>query len=165
MTATTAASGSTNPVLQLVQIPTSRGVVLHPPVRTVQDAQAWALDNVDTSTRWIVRRNGRNVAEAIVVTRYRYDCHEMRVAKKVCNFIRPGRYFDTPEQAQADYDQHRAEADRRLDVIVARFAALQAELDCDISYIMEGDTYGIHTDHLYASVKIGGYEYRREIEE
>lgn len=147
---------------ELVQIPTTKNVTIMVEAENLEEVRSWALENVDTSTRWIVRHNGRNIAEAIVVDLYR--CHGSETPSKTTfnSMAKMRNYFATPEEAAADYRSHKAEAKKRLDAIEQRLNALCEELAFDIDYVMDGDTHGIYEDYLYISVDISGYSYKRE---
>lgn len=162
MTANSAAA--TTHVYQLVQIPTSLGVCIDVPASSIDEVRSFALGKVDTSTRWVIKLDGRTLADAIEVVRYRYDDATGKPVGKTFNSTAPrAGYFETPEEAVADYRCHLAEASRRLDVIVQRVRDLQKELSFDLNYTMQGDTHGIYEDYQYVSVTIGGYAYRRAL--
>lgn len=149
---------------QLVKIPMSLNVSIDVDAASLDEVRQFAMSNVDTRTRWIVKKDGRNIAEAIEVTRYRFDDARMKVVPKIFNSTAMrAQYFETAEAAAADYRAHRDEASRQLDAVVQRLESLKAELSCDIGYVMQGDTHGIDEDYLYVSVNVGGYEYRREM--
>lgn len=149
---------------QLVKIPLGLNVSVDVEAASLDEVRQFAMSNIDTSTRWIVKKDGRNIGEAIEVTRYRFDDARMKVVPKIFNSTATRvQYFDTPEAAAADYRAHCDEASRQLDAVVHRLEALKAELSCDLGYVIKGDTHGIDEDYLYVSVNVGGYEYRRQL--
>lgn len=149
---------------QLVKIPLSLGVSIDVHASSIDEVRRFAMENVDTTTRWIIKLNGRNLGEAIQVARYRFDVERQRAVSRIFDSsARRIGFFDTPEAAEADYRSRRAEANQRLDAMVDRLNALKSELGCDIGYTMDGDTHGIHDHYLYVSVEIGGYEYQRQL--
>ncbi|TJY57204.1 hypothetical protein E4T66_17495 [Sinimarinibacterium sp. CAU 1509] len=151
-------------VYQLVQIPLSRQVSINVPATSLEEVRAWAIENVDTTTRWIVMLDGRNLGNAIVVRQYAFDTSTGKVVARTFNSTaRRIGHFSTPEEALADYRSHLAEASQRLDVIERRFAELKNELAFDLAYSIAGDTHGIDEEYLFISVSIGGYQYRRQI--
>lgn len=138
-------------------------------VNSVEDVRAWALDNVDTTHRWIIKRDGRNVAEGVNVERFTANSHGISSKFFSSTTLRAG-YHPTREAAKEaykllreDYARHKPEADKRLDIIEAEFNELQARHGCDIDYFMEGDTHGIYEDYLYISITYEGHYYKRRI--
>ncbi len=150
-------------VYQLVKIPLSQQVSCDVKAGSIEEVRAWALQNVDTTRRWIIKLDGRNLGEGVVVDRYTFDTDRQKVVKRTFNSTaRRSLHFDTPEEALADYRSHLEEASRRLDVIVQRVSDLQRELAFSIGDIMLGDTHGIE-DYPYVSVTVGGYAFRRAL--
>lgn len=144
----------------LVQIPTSRNVVIEVTATSVDEVRAWAMSNVDTSTRWIIKLHGQNLGDAIVIQQFTFDTENMRIRRETFNSMRRRvRFFDTATQAADDYKSHLPEAGQRLAEIEQRLVALKQELAFEIDYAIEGDAYGLHHDALFVSVNIAGYEY------
>jgi hypothetical protein len=144
-----------------VQIPTSLGVSCEHQAESLEQAQAWALMNLDTSTRWVIKLDGRNIAEAINV--YLWRCHGTNgeATKQKFNSLgnRAG-WFLTKIEAEADYEKYRNAAMERLDSVGEELSQLMSKFNCELNYEMLGDTHGIYEDYQYISVQESGYEYR-----
>lgn len=150
-------------VYTLVQIPASLGVSHEIAASCIKEVRAWALNNIDTTTRWIIKQNGRNLGEAIVMEFWRVCRLDGKAKKKTFNHTARTTWFLTKRDAEADYSQHKKPAELRLDEIESKIRELQKSLKFNIDYHMAGDTHGIYEDYQYISVTEGGYSFAREI--
>lgn len=74
-------------------------------------------------------------------------------------------WFETKEEAISNYREAQVIAEKRADEIKKELDRLQKKLGFYISYTMEGDTYGIHTDYQYICIKVDEYEFTLKIED
>lgn len=155
------------PCIKIVKIPTSLGVSVDFE-GSISDAQKWVMENLDTSSRWVIQIEGRSIAEAIVVDLWRVIDADGKAIKKEYNFIpksvdTTSSWFSSKELAEADYLHYQKSASKRLDEAEAAICKLKRSLGFSIDYAVEGDTHGIHEDYLFIEVSEGGYQYRRTL--
>ena len=150
------------PTYSLVQIPTTLDVSIDIKANDIDEVRVWAMANIDTSTRWVVKLDGLNIGEAIVVDLWRVLGREGKATKKTFN-SNPERtgWFNSKQEAEADYLNHKPAADLRLDVIEGKITELQEALNFELEYHIDGDTHGIHEEYQYISVTESMYEYHR----
>jgi len=67
-------------------------------------------------------------------------------------------YFLTEEAAKQAINKHLDAAKQKFDKCLTTLNLLKQELDFDVSYSIEGDTYGV-TDYPYISFEMGGFEF------
>lgn len=148
---------------QFVKIPTTLGIVVDHEAVSLESARDWAKHNLDTSTRWVVKLDGKNVGEAFIFTGY--SCADSdKVTSRVFNTIpKWPLYFLTKEEAIADRNKHKAHAENRLKLAEEAINEVLHEEGVSLGYVMEGDTYGIYNDYMYVSVVVNGYFFKRKI--
>lgn len=67
-------------------------------------------------------------------------------------------YFLTEDAAKQAINKHLDAAKQKFDKCLTALNLLKQELDFDVSYSIEGDTYGV-TDYPYISFEMGGFEF------
>lgn len=140
------------PVYQIVKMPASEKIVHEVTLEGVDAVRLWVLANLDTTSRWIIKLDGKNIGEAIEATRYAFDSKYLKPYKKVFNTtpLRSG-FFGTEKEAIADYQAHKEHAEKRLESIKERLWSLEDE---------EG--FEVQGDRII-SIELGGYEFRRQV--
>lgn len=148
----------------LVKIPTSLNISVNVEASSLSEVQSWALYNVDTSSRWVVKYRGKNIGEGIVIDLWSVRGHDGVATKERFNSIsnRPN-WFGTKEEAERDYARYRIAASVRLDEIESTINELKKSMNFKLEYQLFGDTHGIWDDYQYISVVENGYEYIRKI--
>ena len=142
---------------EIVKIPTSLGIVEKLHASSIEEVREWVLNNLDTSTRWIIRKDGKNIAEAIEV--YLWSSH---TGRQKMNYIpvNSSTWFSTEEDSLNARKIHKEAAEKRLDIIEERLLSLMKELDFDIEHIIHGDTHGVEYYQCIDVVE-GGYTFSR----
>lgn len=140
------------PIYQVVKMPASENVTHEVTFENIKAVREWAMANLDTRSRWIIKLNGENIGEAIEVTRYAFDSKYLKPYKKVFNTtpLRSG-FFETEKEAVADYQAHKEHAEKRLESIKELLLSLEDE---------EG--FEVQGDRII-SIELGGYEFRRQV--
>ena len=78
---------------------------------------------------------------------------------------KPEGWFETEQEAMTHFLEAQKIAKQKAVEIERELTELQKRLGFHIGYVMEGDTYGIHKDYLYFSVKVDRYEFEQKIED
>lgn len=78
---------------------------------------------------------------------------------------KPEGWFETEQEAVTTFLEAQKVAKQKAVEIEKELKELQKRLGFYIGYVMEGDTYGIHKDYLYFSVKVDGYEFEQKMED
>lgn len=152
------------PKYTLVKIPTSLAITEEIEANSVEEVRQWAKENIDTKSRWIIKLDGRNIGEAIILDMWLVIDHNGKPCKRTFNSASAASgWFPTKELALKDYNRHKGAAKKRLDEIEVKLQALKKSLGFQIDYQMYGDTHGIYEDYQYISVVEGGYTYYRKI--
>jgi hypothetical protein len=151
------------PSYTLVQIPTSLDVTREIMASDMTEVREWALNNIDTTTRWIIKLDGKNIGEAIIVELWRVMGRGGKATKQIFNYIKPmSSWFNSKKEAEDDYNRHKEAVALRLDEIEQKIAELQKALKFEIECHIDGDTHGIHEEYQYINVTECGYEYYRK---
>lgn len=158
----------TTQIYEVVQIPTILKTSHFVIASSIEEVREWALANVDTSTRWVVKLDGKNIGEAIVIKGYKYDCEATTHGRKVKEYVfnksaLREKVFSTKEEAIFDYERHLDAANARLSEIENKLNELKAAMQCEIDCEVIGDTHGIDDHYMYIRVSEGGYNYYRKI--
>ena len=83
-----------------------------------------------------------------------------RKTQVVKSYGRQVNCFDTEEESIQHYEAAWQEAQARHEKSSKLLKDLMAAQNFDISYEMDGDTYGIHLDYLFINIDVQGYSFR-----
>jgi hypothetical protein len=152
------------PVYQFVKIPTTLNMVTTQICDNLDDAKSWAKDNLDTSTRWVIKLDGKTVSEAFEFVKYNaINSDKVESRKFNYNYKHP-QYFDTKEDALADRNKSKAKAKKILNELDDKIDALLKEYDASLGYVMDGDTHGIYEDYQYLEIKVNNYYFKKRLD-
>jgi hypothetical protein len=152
------------PVYQYVKIPTTLNEVVTMELDNLDDAKEWAMNNLDTSTRWIIKLDGVNRGEAFTFVKYNAINSDKAESRVFNHNYRHPQYFDTKEEALNDRKKSQKEADVILNRLHENIKGLLNESCATLDYVMEGDTHGIYENYQYIEVKVNNYYFRKRID-
>lgn len=154
---------------QFIQIPKSNNVTVDIIKDTLQEAIQSAKEELDMSFEWIIYSGSKSLG---FIEHTKYTCAfgdkpESRKFKRLKDTPN-SLFFDTEAEAIADRNKYRSEADNKLSEIEADLNAVllkHKQHKACLSYVMSGDTHGIHEDYMYISVEVNGYHFTRKIQD
>lgn len=143
----------------VVSMPAPNGISekIHQVAATsIEEVRKWALANVNTRQRWIIKKHGKNLGEAIVSKQYRYDPERRKECTHEFNTtcLRRG-YFHKPGEARADYLANRPQANDILERVWNDIDMVLAKHGCRIEVC--------EYEGACAVVEVGNHEYRRPL--
>lgn len=124
----------------------------------------WAAEHIDCKKTFYVREFGTKTVETLKFFFYRVDGYSRIATYRVSNNNIPNKNeFKTEKEAISNFNQYVDEANEKLEKVHEEINAVLKANGCDIDYMIQGDTHGIHEDYMYISTNVGGYNFTRRV--
>jgi len=141
----------------------------------LEEAMEWVRKNLDNSYWWRYWDAKSNTWINVEHTFWKAKVGKIYPVKKSWmpkeRELRQEKLFKTKEEARKEaseklkiYEEAEKKAKPILDEVEDALRKILKSNNCELSYYIDGDLYGIHEDYLYISTEIDSYTIIRKID-